>query len=209
MSLLYASKGGLLNIFYYCLVLFLSVFIGYNVKNRYFSGVRDHHEDQQFNSFDQSDDKLNAFHLGFVESEGDYVFPNDEQLFYLFITFSPRDCYSCFKETPFWKELETKLGRQVKVLGIIFDASAQESRYFVKKQKIQIPVLLDSDSIFLTKSDSFSNIITPAKVLVDQGGNVLDISKTTYDDESLQREYLERLTVWTAVDLLVLGQGEK
>jgi len=112
---------------------------------------------------------------------------------YLFVLFSVTDCFTCFKEIPFWNGLPKRFDQSLTVIAVAAAASKQLVRYFVEANGITLPVAIDEREELFTELELSGSGATPVKVLINEGV-VIDVSGTTYDDKRAQEAYVNRVS---------------
>lgn len=111
----------------------------------------------------------------------------------LYILFSRNDCYPCFKEIPFWHQLDVSFGQKVNVVGIMHGGTFESNKSFLTRMRIDIPVAFDSTEAVVSHLQLVDTGLTPVKVLVDPVNNVHHMARTTYDITLHQFRYARAL----------------
>jgi len=126
--------------------------------------------------------------LVYLNAGSRFTFPDRKNAVqdYLFILFTPEDCYSCFAEVPFWKELEQKFKDCLKVFAVGAAISREQLQYFVKRNNVQIPVLYDSESGLFKELGLAGSGITPIKILSTSQGRIIHVSRSTGENRQLR-----------------------
>lgn len=135
------------------------------------------------------------FKLGVLDSDETRTFPSlDKQKpLCLFVLFTPMDCPKCFTETPFWLELFESYKDEVQFHGIVSGEDVNHARAFVRSHDLPFTVLHDKDFALLNRVVGEDIGVTPLKVITDFRGEILAVSKTTYDHRPAQEDFIARL----------------
>ncbi len=153
---------------------------------------------ERFTSNDRrADRKLPAFALPYLKAatssgRDEFTFPErveSESEYYLFVFFTPIDCYACFADVPFWTELRQGFAADMQVIGITTSSSAERSQYFVKKQEIDIPVLYDEERRLFNVLTDIGYPVTPLTLLTNKEGVILHVEGSKYGVSGVQAEY--------------------
>ena len=138
--------------------------------------------------------RIPGFKLKYIDSDSFYIYPSkDFNKYLLLIFFTPLDCGTCLQEIPFWGKIRTQFQDQVTVLGIGYYDDYSTFIRFVKKEKINIPVLFDEANEY-SKTLNLDTIgATPLKVLITKDGLVINLKSSTFNNPKEQDKYIERL----------------
>lgn len=103
-----------------------------------------------------------------------------ESKYRLLIFFSPTDCPSCLDEFRVWESLSSGYERsRLQVVGVLTNASLDESRSFMKALKPSFSLYLDNDKE-IERTMGLPHD-TPFKVLTDPNGKVVFADGPNYD----------------------------
>lgn len=135
------------------------------------------------------------FSLKSIDDNNLYTFiPHKNNLYHLFIFFSPLDCNSCFDETPFWKDIENKFKSTLRTIAVGTAKSKEILAHFVAKNNISVLTLYDENEFLFNNLELKYSSITPVKILTNNSGIILHINMTTKKNEKKQHNYLELLS---------------
>ncbi|GAG22960.1 unnamed protein product, partial [marine sediment metagenome] len=135
------------------------------------------------------------FNLPIVNGNGSnsdsFIFiPSEDNKYYLFIFFTPWDCQSCFDEIPFWRQLKNKFNGRLNVIGIGAANSLNLLRHFVNKNDISILTIFDENEYLFSLLGLNESGLTPAKILVNSRGAILNLNPSTHKNNQLQQKYI-------------------
>lgn len=134
---------------------------------------------------DAAFDYLNR--TGSLDLDGAYELP------LLLVVFTTDDCVACFMEAPFWERIASVFGGRLEVVGIVTGRSEAGSISFLSRFGITIPTAYDPDGLIVDALGLRSTGFTPVKALVGLDGDVLHLSRTTYDRVVEQMRYTRTL----------------
>ena len=184
----------LLNTLYFLVCAGLIIYIGVRTKSLLTDGhAREKPESGSALSLslDAFPQQIKPFTLPTADGAS-FSFPADlKESFVLFVPFTTHDCYLCYREIELWNTFLPDAAVTIKVIGVLADATPQQARYFIEKQDIRIPVVLDDGTFFET--NRIQGKVTPLKILATREGYLLDVSGTTYNQPALKEKYFARL----------------
>ena len=128
-----------------------------------------------------------------TKSERFIFTPGKADKYYLFIFFTPWDCQSCFDEIPFWHQLQKKFTGRLNVIAIGTANSLNLLRHFIDKNDISILTIYDENESLFSLLGLKDSGITPAKLLVNSRGAILNLNPTTHKNSQIQQKYLTQI----------------
>lgn len=134
------------------------------------------------------------------DAETELVLPRGSRVATLLIAFSYADCYGKLADVAFWDEIQKRYGSRLHVTGVTSGGTVEKLRYFLVGNGVQIPVLYDSNEV-VRGAILQGGYLTPAMVLLDSVGAVVDIEESRAGNTQLQAAYLMKLDRF--VDVLV------